>query len=506
MLIPTLHIMNEYNALLYTLGAPERVADGVCVSGVYEPPRALDGGPLPSARLLRRLLLPNAPFKYGDAHVYTLLTMQWGQLLAHDTALTRDFMGANGFSAQCCAINNSTPSHRSPLPANETASTCLPANGPGPYCLSIVRGNASFVTSDGFVGPGEQDDDVNSYIDASFVYGNSDATLAALRANQSGLLATSGNNWLPPSANATVDCDPRNRSDVCFTAGDPRVNQNTQLTALQIVFLREHNRVAGELARVNPQWDDERLFQETRRVIIAVFQHITYSRLVPIYVGAVTANRFNLVPNEFCRYDQNGYQPTVDATTFNEFATASNRVFHGIAQSILKLFGQAGGCPVGKLRLNEWMDTPVAVVQPPERLDQLLLGLSTQPMLKAARWITEALGEHLFETDRDPGQDLGAFDIQRGRDHGLPPYCEYRRKLGGRCCRSWRDLEDYIDPEVHHDWRSNVFKSSSPECGVQVEPIESQPSQEDHRTEKKSSLLSDSVTLLVGGSKATRKL
>lgn len=51
------------------------------------------------------------------------------------------------------------------------------------------------------------------------------------------------------------------------TLGDIRANQHTVLASLHTLFMREHNRIATELRLINPQWNDETLFQETRFVL-----------------------------------------------------------------------------------------------------------------------------------------------------------------------------------------------------------------------------------------------
>lgn len=69
-----------------------------------------------------------------------------------------------------------------------------------------------------------------------------------------------------------------------------RVNQNPQLTILQILLLREHNRIADTLTALNPHWDDETTFQEARKINIAEYQHINYYEWLPIFIGNLLFN------------------------------------------------------------------------------------------------------------------------------------------------------------------------------------------------------------------------
>ena len=71
----------------------------------------------------------------------------------------------------------------------------------------------------------------------------------------------------------------------CFLAGDPRVNEQTVLAMVHTLFVREHNRIAAELGKINPHWDDETIFQESRHIVAALVQHITYNEFLPMLLG-----------------------------------------------------------------------------------------------------------------------------------------------------------------------------------------------------------------------------
>jgi hypothetical protein len=49
----------------------------------------------------------------------------------------------------------------------------------------------------------------------------------------------------------------------CFKSGEERTNENTALTALQAIFLRQHNLIAEKL-QIMTGLSGEILFQETR--------------------------------------------------------------------------------------------------------------------------------------------------------------------------------------------------------------------------------------------------
>ena len=119
--------------------------------------------------------------------------------------------------------------------------------------------------------------------------------------------------------------------NLSYFTGDLRCNEQPQLTVMHTLWLREHNRIASQLLLLNSHWDDERLFQESKRIVTAQMQHITYNEWLPIILGMNYVDDFNLKPTDFGHNTQ--YDSEVNPSITNAFATAAFRFGHSLVQS-----------------------------------------------------------------------------------------------------------------------------------------------------------------------------
>lgn len=110
--------------------------------------------------------------------------------------------------------------------------------------------------------------------------------------------------------------------------GDPRSNENIHLTSLHLLFARQHNLLATRLAEVNQHWSDEKLFQESRKILSALLQHITYKEFLPVVLGQGLMEQLNM-STSFSGYSR-GYDSSVDATIANSFAASAFRFGHSL--------------------------------------------------------------------------------------------------------------------------------------------------------------------------------
>src|SRR6201997_5910823 len=144
---------------------------------------------------------------------------------------------------------------------------------------------------------------VAGYLDLSQVYGSNQSVADSLRNPDGSMMTTSDSGQALPVVN-----------DV-FVAGDPRVMENPELTAVDVLFVREHNWWVATLSHEHPDWNGQQLYDMARAITTAEYQNIIYKEFLPVLIG-----------NAIRPYS--GYNPSVAAQVTQEFSTAAFRLGH----------------------------------------------------------------------------------------------------------------------------------------------------------------------------------
>ncbi|MBT5050703.1 MAG: peroxiredoxin [Rhodospirillaceae bacterium] len=313
---------------------------------------------------------------------------QWGQFLDHDIDLT----------------------HTGAIPAPIPIPTGDPVFDPQGTGVQVM----SFTRSEGSGSPRQQANSITAFIDASNVYGSDAATANSLRAFSNGLMkvTASANGDLLPLVNTP--------QGPMFLAGDVRANEQSALTAMHTLFVREHNRLAGDIAAANPGFTDEQIYQEARKLVGAMIQSVTYNEFLPMILG-------NGAPGAYTGYDA-GVNPGIA----NEFSTAAYRFGHSmLSETLLRLDENGDVIANGNLPLAQAFFNPSHILDPGNGgIEPILRGLSQQVAQEVDPQVIDAVRNLLFGPPGF-GFDLAALNMQRGRDHGLPSYNDLRAIILG---------------------------------------------------------------------------
>ncbi|XP_014341738.1 myeloperoxidase [Latimeria chalumnae] len=434
----------------FTRWLPQEYEDGFTLPKGWTKGKKYKGFPLPNVREVSNKIMaaPNVKSDEMTTHMF----VQWAQWMDHDMDLTpvspsiKSFSGGINCEMSC---ENKNPCFPIEMPAAEMKkSKCMPFSRSAPVCGS---GNLGYLFGD--VNTRQQINALTSFVDASNVYGSSQMKENRLRnlSSDLGLMAVNelyrdhGLEYLPFYSLSKQPGDPcainhKNTVDLqseegipCFVAGDDRSNEQLGLLSFHTLFVREHNRMARELKTLNPHWDGETVYQETRKIMGAYFQIINYRDYVHRVIGEEAMRKY--LPK------YKGYDETVDPRISNVFATAAFRYAHATIMPTLfrsdEKYQEHKDYP--NLHLHNAFFSPWRLVSE-GGLDPIMCGLLGNPAKKQTQnaMMNEELRQRLFEPTREksestgkvPPLDLSALNLQRGRDHGLPGYNAWRKFCG----------------------------------------------------------------------------
>ena len=311
------------------------------------------------------------------------------------------------------------------------------------------------------------------------MYGVTNARLDWLRAgpvdgspsNNAATLLMSAGGYLP-RATARGDASSAPSMDLmgglvgapsqAVVAGDVRANENVVLTAIHTLFAREHNRIVAALP--NTGLSPEQKFQIARRVTGAEVEYITFNGFLPSL--GVKLDPYH------------GYDPTVDPSVSNEFAVVGYRahsMIHGEFEPTVPASTYTDDqlnniFPAEGITIERNADGTVTLVIPlvvafgnPNLLTQIgegpILQSLAERQYKNDEQIDNSLRSVLFEVPKPNGlspptcgapvikpscftdvSDLGADDIQRGRDHGMQSYNDLRKAYRLAAVKSFTEI------------------------------------------------------------------
>lgn len=361
------------------------------------------GGPLPRPRDITLGIFNNVQ---KPAPKVTFMFSIYGQTLAHDVSQAPQVQAPN----PCC-----DPKHQ-----NDEECISIKLRPDDPFfskfnvtCSPLNRTQACDSCNS------ENREQINlstASLDASIVYGVDDDRARSLRTlDGTGKMiinSTEIGDILPTNNNDAFDvfCSTEQLSESkCFYSGDQRVNQHTTLSGMQTLFVREHNRIATILKTLNPHWDDERLYQESRRINIAELQSITYREYLPVLLGTYLMQKFDLIVPDGPVGSK--YNSNIRLSTWNEFAAAIFRLHSMVASKV--------GVP--HQRFRDYYINPDLIRD--GNMGSILKGVCKVPSAMYDNRYTEDTIDYLYQGPNAKfGSDLSSTDMKRGRDHGLAPY------------------------------------------------------------------------------------
>ncbi|KAH9639744.1 hypothetical protein HF086_014502 [Spodoptera exigua] len=386
----------------------------------YEPMKS-KAGKLPPVRKLRTTLLSEGQ---NPDQVFSTLAPNFLIFIATDISNTHDTVNYVAWTPHCCT------------PKGKDDHKCAPVEVPpddpvhrysGIRCLNLTKP----LTYQDFGcrqknTPPERIQSATPLFDMSTVYGNSLDKAIEARKFEGGLLKyeeEEGRVWPP--------------GDATNASSSIETNSLVTINMMSIWFWRHHNHIANRLAKLNPCWDDEKLFYTARDINIAVEMQIFLYELLTLMGGYE-----NLIADGVIIY--NGFRDTYNEAFVPQMSMEfplALRWAHTMQEGNLKMYNPHGEyikkVPIVDLTLR----TGFLAVD--NNIDYLTQGTFRQASAKAGDNIVDPDMAERVLGYAQPSQDVFSNDVAKNRLMFMQPYIKYVEHFYGR--KTLEKLSDIYD-------------------------------------------------------------
>lgn len=292
--------------------------------------------------------------------------------------------------------------------------------------------------------------EVTHWWDGSQIYGSEWATVDHLRSHTDGKLRLNDDGTLPVGSNGVEE------------SGFIR-DWWIGLSMLHTLFAREHNAICDRLKETHPDWDDNRLFNVARLINAAVMAKIHSVEWTPAILpnptlsDALNANWYGVLTNILRRGNERRTLAGINIRNPEMGGVVGNPINkhgepYGLTQEFVEVY-----------RLHSLLPETIAIRRVDEAGAVELIPFPATRQAGSPKLSARVSMADLFFSfgNQHPGQlvlnnyprfmqelsipgnpvfDVGAVDILRARERGVPRYNEFRRQLGLNPIRKWEDL------------------------------------------------------------------
>jgi hypothetical protein len=391
----------------------------------------------PNPRLVSRVLLTRPGKELDEEHevrFLNLIAAAWIQFMNHDWI-----------------------SHGETQPLSDSIDIPLSADDPirlrsGHSVMKVARTQPDPTRPDGAVAATSFINEVTHWWDGSQIYGSDPATQNRLRCHRDGKLRVNPDGTLP-LRNGVED------------SGFVR-NWWLGLSMLHALFVAEHNAICDHLKAAHPDWDDHRLFNVARLINAAVMAKIHTIEWTPAILPNRTAekglnanwyglltlfrkrrNRKTLAPINVRNPEAGGVvgnpiNKHAQPFGFSEEFTEVYRL-HSLLPETLRLRRRQDEDPNAfePVALAQTRQSGASKITADYALPDLFFSFGVQhPGALVLNNFPHFMQE--LSIPGTPVLDLGAVDVLRARERGVPRYNEFRRRMGLTPIERFEDLTD----------------------------------------------------------------